>query len=605
MDPFSLFFLFVIFLVSLPSAVYALGYMKNHYTRRKIIAGWGLFAAFVLSMAAVVTTGNAFVFLVFWETMSLVSYFLVVFDTEDKRSVNAGAVYIIMTHIGTAFITAAFIIMYNHAGSFEFTAFKQAAETLLTANEKNLIFAFLLIGFGTKAGLVPLHLWLPYAHPQAPSHVSSVMSGAMIKIAVYGFVRFVFFTLGIDSLWWGNIVLFLAALSCLVGIIYALMEHDIKKLLAYSSVENIGIVLLGIGASMVFVSLNMPVPALLAFTAGLYHLLNHAVFKPLLFLGAGSVYRATGLRDMEKMGGLIKSMPWTAAFFFIGAMAIAAIPPLNGFVSEWLIFQSLFAGAVNCPAAGTKALMGIYAAVLALTGGLAAACFVKAFGITFLAQPRSKHAENAKESPFSMLTPMAFFALLTLGLSIGAPFVIRIISKIASSAVGVGPTEVLAIPASLSKFTVVPVSASNGGINPALMLILLIGAAGAAAAFVYIFARKRKLSTGPTWDCGYYALDSRNEYTSTVFSKPFRLAFSFFLRPYRKTEKIKESHYHIKSFRYEVYNTYVFKRYIYQQGLSLTMRAARYMRRLQAGSMHLYIAYIFLTILALMLFYGR
>ncbi|MCK9582848.1 MAG: hypothetical protein M0Q46_04435 [Endomicrobiales bacterium] len=578
--------------------------MKNEYTAKKITYGWFLFAAFVFSMAAVVTTANAFVFLVFWEIMSLVSYFLVVFDTGKKQSVNAGALYIIMTHIGTAFIIAAFILMYKHSGSFEFSAIKNAA-ALMTSSEKNLIFAFLLIGFGTKAGVVPLHLWLPYAHPQAPSHISSVMSGVMIKIAIYGLVRFVFFVLGVNSLWWGNIVLLIAAISCLVGVIYALMEHDIKKLLAYHSVENIGIILFGVGAAMVFIKLNMPVLAVLALSAGLYHLINHAVFKSLLFLCAGSVYKATGLRDMEKMGGLIKFMPWTAAFFLFGALAISAIPPFNGFVSEWLVFQSFFAGALNCPTAGARIMMGIYASVLALTGGLAAACFVKAFGITFLAMPRSKNAQEAKEAPFSMKISMAFLAILTLVLGLAAPFILKIISNIAVTATGPNQTGIWPPVFSLKEFTTLPSSNGLIGISPVLILLMLVVTVGITVALVYVFARKRKVSTGLTWDCGYYKLDSRTEYTATAFSKPFRIAFSFFLKPYTKTEKIKESQYHIKSFRYELYNTYVFKKYFYKLGLEITLRAARYLKRLQAGSIHLYIAYIFLAILVLMFFYGK
>ena len=603
LDPFSLFFLCVILLISSVSAVYAYGYVKDEYSPKKTVLAGLLFTAFMLSMAAVVTTGNALVFLVFWEIMSLVSYFLVVFETEQKRSVNAGAIYIIMTHIGTAFIAAAFVLLYKQAGSFDLVAMKTAALTMPPA-AKNLIFVFLFIGFGTKAGVVPLHLWLPYAHPQAPSFVSSVMSGVMIKIAIYGLVRFVFFVLGVNALWWGNLVLFFAALSCLVGVIYALMEHDLKKLLAYHSVENIGIILLGVGASMVFIKLNLPVLAVLALSAGLYHLLNHAVFKSLLFLCAGSVYRSTRLRDMEKMGGLIKLMPWTAAFFLFGALAISAIPPLNGFVSEWLTLQAFFAGAMQCPAVGTKAAMGVYAAVLALTGGLAAACFVKAFGITFLAIPRSEDVKKAREAPFSMKAAMAFLALLTLSLGVFAGPVLGVISKVSAFAAGSCGMLVPRADFSSGVYTITPSLSGPAALSPAFLLLLLVTAAGAGAALVFVLARRRKVTAVPTWGCGYYELDARTEYTSTAFSKPFRLAFSFFLMPYRRTEKINESHYHIKSFRYELYNTYIFKRYLYQFGLKMTLRAARSLKRLQAGSIHLYIAYIFLTVLALMIFSG-
>ncbi|MCK9604606.1 MAG: hydrogenase 4 subunit B, partial [Candidatus Omnitrophica bacterium] len=388
-DPLSLFFLFVILIITLPSAIYSFGYLKEEYSSAKIILAWVLLVAFALSMAMVVTAGNLLVFLVFWEIMSLVSYFLVVFDTTHEKSISAGTIYIVMTHIGTAFLVAAFLLMYNHAHSFDFVAIKNAFFTM-PSQTKNIIFLLLLIGFGTKAGIVPLHIWLPYAHPQAPSHISSIMSGVMIKTAIYGIIRFAIFILGVNSSWWGILVLILAIISCLVGVIYALMEHDIKRLLAYHSVENIGIILLGVGLAMFFISINMPYLAIFSLIAGLYHLINHAIFKGLLFLCSGSIYKATGTRDIEKLGGLIKKMPQTAVYFLIGAMAISALPPLNGFVSEWLILQAFFLGAFNVTG-GSRLFLGISAAMLALTSGLAAACFVKAFGITFLAEPRSRY----------------------------------------------------------------------------------------------------------------------------------------------------------------------------------------------------------------------
>ncbi|MFA5271359.1 MAG: proton-conducting transporter membrane subunit, partial [Candidatus Omnitrophota bacterium] len=307
LDPLSLFFVFTILLISLPSAIYSIGYLKGHYSVRKRLYNWVLFVLFVFSMLLVVTVNNALIFLICWELMSLVSYFLVIFDHKNEKSVFAGIIYLVMTHIGTALITASFLIMYKYAGSFDFVTIKASIQNIPVFT-KNLIFIFLLLGFGTKAGIVPLHIWLPYAHPQAPSHISSLMSGVMIKTGIYGMIRFIIFILGVESLWWGSLVLIIAVASCLVGVIYALMEHDIKKLLAYHSVENIGIILLGVGASMVFLKLNFPVLAAFSLAVGLYHLINHAIFKGLLFLCAGSVYKATGTRDMEKLGGLIKKM---------------------------------------------------------------------------------------------------------------------------------------------------------------------------------------------------------------------------------------------------------------------------------------------------------
>ncbi|MCX5680361.1 MAG: proton-conducting transporter membrane subunit, partial [Candidatus Omnitrophica bacterium] len=390
-DPLAIFFLAVIGLVSIPSAVFAVGYLRGEGAGKKLIV-WALLSAFILSMCLVVISGNLFLFLVFWELMSLTSYFLVVFDYKHEKSIRAGTIYLVMTHIGTACLMAAFFILYNHAGSFDYSAVKEAAAAL-PLNIRNTIFLLLFIGFSTKAGVVPLHIWLPYAHPQAPSYVSSIMSGVMIKIAIYGMIRFFVILLVPAPVWWGVVILVFGIISCLVGVIYALMDHDLKKLLAYHSVENVGIILLGIGAAMFFAARGVISVAALAMCAGLYHLVNHALFKALLFLCSGSVYKATGLRDMEKMGGLIKTMPATALFFLIGAMGISALPPLNGFVSEWLTFQAFFSGAIQSQGA-VKIFMVLSAAALALTSGLAAACFVKAFGIAFLALPRSARAQE-------------------------------------------------------------------------------------------------------------------------------------------------------------------------------------------------------------------
>lgn len=598
-DPLSLFFLCVIFIVSLPSAIYSFGYLKGEYSSAKITLAWFLFFAFILSMALVVSVSNALAFLIFWEIMSLVSYLLVVFDTKHEKSIQAGLIYIVMTHIGTAFLIAAFMIMHNYANSFDFLAIKNAC-LIMPSQTKNIVFLLLLVGFGTKAGIVPLHIWLPYAHPQAPSHISSLMSGVMIKTAIYGIVRFVIFILGVDSTWWGVLVLILAVISCLVGVIYALMEHDIKRLLAYHSVENIGIILLGVGLAMFFISLDLPYLAVFSLIAGLYHLVNHAIFKGLLFLCAGSVYKATGTRDIEKLGGLIKKMPYTAACFLLGAMAISALPPLNGFVSEWLTLQAFFLGALNLTG-GNKLFLGICAGSLALTSGLAAACFVKAFGITFLAQPRSNYAKEAKEAPFSMRAGMFFLSLLTIVFGLAAVKIIKLLAVVAGSACDF---DISGMSFSLNNFTLSPQVAKGVYLSVPLLALVLVVLGIAGFAIYRLFSRE-KVVIYKTWDCGYYKLDSRNEYTATAFSKPFRIAFSFFLMPYRKTQKIRESFYHVKSFTYETHTTKVFKKYIYDPLLALVFRSAKSMRRLQPGSIHLYLGYIFITILLLIIFMRR
>jgi len=596
-DPLSIFFLFVIFAVCLASAVYSIGYLNKKYSNGKIIYNWFLLAAFIVSMALVVSVRNAFIFLIAWEIMSLVSYFLVIFDSREEKSIHAGMIYLIMTHVGTAFITAGFLIMYKYANSFDFLALKNAC-VLMPPNVKNIVFLFLLAGFGVKSGIVPLHIWLPYAHPQAPSHISSIMSGVMIKTGIYGIIRFIIFILGVDSIWWGVLVLILAGISCLVGVIYALMEHDIKKLLAYHSVENIGIILLGVGCSMVFLEFNMSSLAVFSLIAGLYHLINHAVFKGLLFLCAGSVYNATGNRDIEKMGGLIKKMPITAFAFLIGAMAISALPPLNGFVSEWLTLQAFFVASLTGYMAGLKIFFGLCAAILALTGGLAAACFVKAFGMIFLAMPRSGKIEDATEAALSMKIAILFLVFLTFALGLGAGIMFKLLAVVASCSTGI---NIGAMNFGLNNFMIMPGAVSSISLSTPLIALIL----GVIIIGVYLGLGNNKSRKYSTWDCGYYKLEPRNEYTATGFSKPFRVAFNFFLLPYRKVEKIRGSLYYIKSFKYETFTTPVFKKYIYYPLIGAVLHTAKFMRGLQLGSIHVYISYIFITILVLIIFMNR
>lgn len=582
-DPLAVFFLAVIGLVSIPSVVFAIGYLRSERAGKSLVIGT-LLTAFVLSMCFVVTAGNLFSFLIFWELMSLSSYFLIVLDYRHEKSIRAGTIYLVMTHAGTACLMAAFLVLYKYAGSFDFTAVKDAAP-LLPLHLRTIVFLMLFLGFATKAGVVPLHIWLPYAHPQAPSFVSSIMSGVMIKIAVYGMIRFFIMLLAPAPAWWGTVITVFGILSCLVGVIYALMDHDLKKLLAYSSVENIGIILLGVGAAIFFAGRGCPAIAALAMCAGLYHLVNHALFKGLLFLCSGSVYMATGLRDMEKMGGLIKAMPATALFFLIGAMGISALPPLNGFVSEWLTFQAFFSGVVRSQGP-VKIFMVLSAAALALTSGLAAACFVKAFGITFLAMPRSARAREAKEANFPMKAGMAILAAGVVVFGIGAGLVAPVILRVSRAVLGAREAGV-----SLYLVSALP-----------LLMAAAVGGMGVAIFLWFRFGLRTGRVRYNTWDCGYYALDSRTEYTATAFSKPFRIALSFFLLPYRKSEKMRDSFYHVCAFTYETHTTFVFKKYLYEPFVRLVYASAWKMRKLQPGSIHLYILYIFVALAGLVAF---
>lgn len=601
-DKLSLFFLIVLGIVCLPSFIYSLGYIKEKFSPRRTVLLHALTIIFILSMALVITAANIILFFVAWEIMSLLSYLLVVFDYEDHKSVQAGTIYIVMTHIGTAFLIFAFMLMYKYAGSFDFTALKGAC-LLMPSGARNLVFLLLLVGFGTKAGVVPLHIWLPYAHPQAPSHISAIMSGVMIKTAIYGLIRFVIYIMGVYEVWWGILILALAGISCLVGVVYALIAHDIKKLLAYHSVENIGIILLGVGAAIIFLGLGLDYLAVFSLAAGLYHLINHAIFKGLLFLGAGSVYQATGTRDMEKMGGLIKKMPQTAFYFLLGALAISGIPPLNGFVSEWLTLQALFLGFLQNTAPGIKVFLALSAATLAFTGGLAAACFVKAFGITFLAMPRSRYADNAHESGLAMRMGMFFLALLTIIFGIAAPCIFKILTGICGEALSLdtGPMSFR-----LNSFILSPkIPGFYAQADPRLstaMIAFMLLVFGAVSWGLYRMISHKAEVKNRVWGCGYYALGARNEYTATAFSKPFRVAFNFFLLPYRRTQKVRETFYHVSSFVYETHTTLIFKKYIYDPILSGIFGIAKRMKKIQSGSIHLYIGYIFLTIILLIVF---
>ena len=409
MDPLSAFFVLIISLIGMIVSVYSFGYLTEYFGRASIGALGSLYNGFLACMTLVVMADNAFFFLLAWEGMSLLSYFLVMTEHEKPDVRYAGLFYLIMTHVGTAFVVLTFLVFFNETHSFSFDAFRSAGAGL-TDIAKTVAFFTALIGFGAKAGIVPLHVWLPYAHPAAPSHISAVMSGVMIKTAIYGLIRVYFdFFGGQFPWWWGVAVLVVGGVSALLGVLYALMEHDIKRLLAFHSVENIGIILLGLGAGMIFQSYGLHALAALGLLAASYHTLNHAVFKALLFLGAGAVVYATHTRNIEEHGGLLRRMPWTGVFFLIGAVSISALPPTNGFVSEWLVFQTLFLS-FHLPVVLFKLLLPIAAAVLALTGMLALVCFAKAFGLSFLALPRSSSARDAKEVPVSMRWAMGALA---------------------------------------------------------------------------------------------------------------------------------------------------------------------------------------------------
>ncbi len=601
LDPLAAFFVLTISLVALPASIYAFGYMEEFSGRISVGVLGSLLNGFLLSMTLVVLADNGFFFLILWEIMSLLSYLLVVTEHEKPGVREAGLFYLIMTHVGTAFIMLTFLIFAREAASFSFEAFRHPARAI-PDGVRSMAFFAALIGFGAKAGIVPLHVWLPYAHPAAPSHISGVMSGVMIKTAIYGLIRVYFDFMGGEfPWWWGVTILIAGTVSALLGVMYALMEHDLKGLLAFHSVENIGIILLGIGAGMIFHTYGLQELAALGLLAGLYHTINHATFKALLFFGAGALQFSTHTRNIEEYGGLLRRMPWTGACFLIGAVSIAALPPTNGFVSEWLVFQSLFLS-VQLPPLLLKLMLPIAAAMLALTGALALACFAKAFGLSFLAQPRSPQARRAKEVPWSMRAGMGFLAGACVVLGLAPMLVIPLLDRVTALLTGVSiSVQVLA----LDGWVVAPVTVEFSSISTPVLAVLLVGAGGLGVLIARLCGKGLRARYYKTWGCGLN-LTPRMEYSAMGFAQPIKQVFETIYQPAVKLERefLEQSKYFIKHQRFESHIHPMFETYLYEPVVRRLLALADRLRVIQAGSLHVYLSYIFLTLVLLLLWAG-
>ena len=599
LDPLAGFFVFTISLIGLAVSIYALGYVQEYYGRISIGLLGFLYNGFLLAMTLVVLADNAFFFLIAWELMSLISYFLVVSEHEKVDVRFAGMFYLIMTHVGTAFIIVTFLIFYQAEGSFAFEAFRMQGHPL-PEGMRSLVFWAALIGFGTKAGIIPLHVWLPYAHPAAPSHVSALMSGVMIKTAIYGLIRVYFdFLDGSLPWWWGFTVLVIGTISALLGVMYALMEHDLKSLLAFHSVENIGIILMGLGAGMLFHSYGMESLAVLGVVAGLYHTLNHATFKALLFMGAGSLLYATHTRNMEEYGGLLKLMPWTGLFFLIGAVSISGLPPTNGFVSEWLVFQSLFLS-LKEPSIFVELMLPIAAAMLAFTSVLALSCFAKAFAISFLAQPRSSHARHAQEVPLAMRVGMGMLAGMCVVLGLAPMVVIPLLDRVTFPFLG---SSIAGKVLELGGWALAPVSPEFSSVSTPLLFLLLGGLMGLGLILCRVIGGKLRSRSYITWGCGQ-KVNSRMEYTATGFVQPIKQVFSALYQPTEKVETafLEESRYFAKYRHFDYYIEPIFMKYLYNPVVKFFSTLAEHFRVIQSGSLSLYLAYIFITLILLLLF---
>ena len=584
-DALSAVFAAVIALVTMLAAVYGSEYLQMHAGRKNIGVSWFFFNVLAASMLLVVVARNGVLFLTSWELMSLASFFLVTLEDEKESVRRAGWIYLVAMHLGTAFLVILFLLLGRNAGSLDFEQLSAGS------TRPDLLFLLAVIGFGTKAGFMPMHVWLPEAHPAAPSHVSAVMSGVMIKTGVYGLLRVLAF-LGPPPAWWGWTFVTLGVVSGILGVLYALSQHDLKRLLAYSSVENIGVVALGLGVGVLGISYGNPTMAALGFTGGLLHVVNHAVFKSLLFLGAGSVLHATGTGELDQLGGLFKRMPVTGATFLIGAAAICGLPPLSGFVSEFLIYLGAVAGTGSqARIAPAWPLMSVLVVGgLALIGGLAAACFSKAFGIVFLGQPRSEEAARAHEARAAMRWPMLVLAGLCMLIGLAAP----LWSLALQPAVAIVlPQNMRAASMASAHSTALWLTGAACGSYILLALIVLL---------LYV---RRKLLAGRhvprsvTWDCGYAAPTPRIQYTASSFTRPLTQLFRLFLQP---RDQIGPPHgLFPEPASLRTHTPDLFRRYVYEPLFKSVAWTASKLHWLQEGRIQIYVLYIALTFLVLLI----
>jgi formate hydrogenlyase subunit 3/multisubunit Na+/H+ antiporter MnhD subunit len=552
-------------------------------------------------MFMVVMADDALFFLISWEVMAAASYFLVLFEHERIENRRAAFLYMVMAHVGAISILLSFGIMAGLATGFrDFSGytFDAMRATQFSAGWATAAFLLAFFGFAAKAGIVPLHVWLPEAHPVAPSNVSALMSGVMLKTAIYGIIRITFDLIKVFPWWWGALVLVLGLITALLGILFALMQQDLKRLLAYSSVENIGIILIGVGLAMVFVSFKFPLLAALAITAALYHTLNHAVFKGLLFMGAGAVLHATHQKNMDMMGGLIHRMPWTAALFLVGCISVSALPPFNGFVSEWLTFQAfLLSPSLTSPL--LKLLIPLGAALLALTGALAAACFVKAFGVTFLGHWRGPRNAVVHEINWPMRLGMIMAALSCLCLGILPTMVIDWMDTLAQQLTG---ARIGTSAGTLGWMWLTPVAPERASYSG--MIVFLGIMAVVVSAYLLLHVRPGKIHRVPIWDCGFEKINQRMQYNATSFSMPIRRIFGFFFNV-RDQIRVGSQAGHAafpKRLHYYLRIRDRFWLWLYKPIAVSSFWIARKVGRLQQGRIQVYLIYSFITIIVLLVF---
>ena len=579
MDGLSAFFLFTVFGICLLSSLYSFHYMAHEKKPVRVGVNYFFFSILIASMALVITASNSLAFMLSWEAMSLSSFFLVIYNHEASENRKAGYLYFVFSHVGAMFILTSFALMYAYTGNLALGPMAQVPETV-----KILVFLLSFIGFGSKAGVFPFHVWLPFAHPAAPSHISAVMSGVMIKTGIYGMIR-IYMLLDLHTPLPGMVMIIAGAVSGILGVVYALGQHDLKRLLAYSSVENIGIILMGLGIGMMGVSSNNPAMAVLGFTGGFLHILNHSIFKSLLFMGAGMVLHSAGTRSIDALGGLLKKMKITGVCVIIGSLAISGLPPFNGFVGEFLIYIGGFKGVALDTSAFIMSIVAIIS--LAVIGGLALACFTKVVGVVFQGEPRTRAAEKATEKGYTMLVSMVVLAAACVLIGIFPGLIIRLPLR-AVAALGFG--------FELTGFEPVMTIANNLSFAAIVFFLMAI----LVALIRSFFYRNKPIAASGTWGCGFTRPTVKMQYTGSSYA-------SFILDFFRPVAPLSEDHPAIEG-RFPLKTHY--KSHINDiAGLHMNrvvvdpiLLVFEKLRWIQHGDIHLYIGYILLAIVLLLFF---
>ena len=585
-DRLSAFFIIVINITVLIGFLYARGYLEPYNGSKNALRFSIHYFSYIwlyLSMLMVVMFRDGLSFLIAWEIMALSSFFLVIFDAEDRTILKTGISYLIQMHVGMFFILIAFLLVEKATGQMGF----DALGSYFSAYPNLPLFILFFVGFGIKAGFIPLHTWLPEAHPAAPSHVSGVMSGVMIKMGIYGILR-VLLSVQSDLLLIGIIILIISMISGVLGVMMAIVQHDLKRLLAYHSIENIGIIGIGIGLGVIGLATGNTPLALLGFAGGLLHVLNHSLFKSLLFFNAGAVYKATHTRNIEHLGGLMKKMPYTAFLFLAGSLAICGLPPFNGFISEYLIYMGMFKSLTAASLFQSILILGTIVG-LSLIGGLAIFCFTKAFGIAFLGQPRSEHASDAREVGKNMIFPQYITVAMMMLIGLGSGLVVKPVFSIVAQTFRLSDVSLTAGPfiSNLSQISIL------AGIFIVTVTLLLV--------YRYYHLKGKLIETGPTWGCGYTAGTSRQQYTATSYAYNYNHIAKPLLQGKKIMEEIREDEIFPQKRAFVSHNDDIFRKLLIDKPIDWFSSLLKKIAVMQTGQIQHYILYAFVFMLLVLL----